>query len=109
MQIHVLPPLRSRFLAPTSSLVLLPSHYLPTGNHYSDINHHRFILLALELHIKRIIQYIPPSNNFLGACWVPGSVPSPADATVTGQTKSQPSCNLNSAQKEEIDTVGGTG
>lgn len=88
MQIHVLPPLRSRFLAPTSSLVFLLSHYLPTGNHCSDINHHRFILPALELHIKRIVRYIPPSSNFLGAFWVPGTVPSPGDATVTGQSPS---------------------
>lgn len=88
LRMHVLPPLGSRFLAPTSSLVFLLSHYLPTGNQCSDINHHRFILPALELHIKRIVRYIPPSSNFLGAFWVPGTVPSPGDATVTGQSPS---------------------
>lgn len=88
--------------SPYRSLALLFSHSLPIGSHSSDTDHcSSVILCALELHINRILQYIPPPNNLLGACWVPGTVPSPGDAAVMRQTKSQPSWNLNSAQKGE--------
>lgn len=90
-----------------SSLEFLFSHCLPIGSHSSDIDHCRVFLCALKLHINTIIQYILPPNNLLGACWVPGTVPTPGDATVMRQTKSQPSWKLNSAQKGEINTVGG--
>lgn len=95
--------------APLPEFPCAPSQSLsPQGNLYSCTDSHQCIFPILVLHINKTIQHILPSNHLLGACYMPGSVPGSGDTILTRQKKSQPLWTLGAAQKEEINTVGGS-